>query len=202
MLVAWPGRPAAGTVDALTTSVDIHATLCDIFGVTPAHRAHGRSLVPLITGEQTGVRDWALTGYWGRGVQVLDGRHKYERAPVAGNRPLSMWSNRWSTMPLYPFPELRLPRPDRRATLDYMPGSDVPVIRQPYAAGDRLPFWAAGKRAAETHLLYDLDRDPDETENLAGTALETELEELLRHALIEVEAPADQYLRLGLGLRN
>jgi arylsulfatase A-like enzyme len=196
MLVAWPGRPA-GTVDALTTSVDIHATLCEVFDVTPEHRTHGASLVPLITGDATSVRDWALTGVWGRGVHVVDGRHKYARSPQPGNRPLSMWSNRWSTMPIHAFPGLRLPRPDRRARLDFMPGSDVPVIRQPFAPADTLPFWAMGPTDGN-HLLYDVVDDPDEAKNLAGSALEAELEDLLRHALASVEAPADQYERLSL----
>ena len=78
-----------------------------------------------------------------------------------------------------------------------MPGSDVPVIRQPFAVGDTLPYWAAGRIDGE-HLLYDLDADPDEAGNLAGTALEADLDEMLRHALGEVEAPRDQYERLGL----
>jgi arylsulfatase A-like enzyme len=197
LLVAWPGQ-AAGAVDALTTGVDIHATLCELFGVAPSHRTHGSSLVPLITGSSSSVRDWVLTGVWGRGVHVTDGHHKYARSPMAGNRPLSMWSNRWSTMPVGPFPELRLPRPDRRATLAYMPGSDVPVIRQPFEVGDAVPFWAPGEGRADRHLLYDLDSDPLEAANLAGTGLEATFSELLRHALESVEAPADQYDRLGL----
>ena len=49
LLVAWPGV-APGTCDALTTTVDLHATLCDVFGVTPEHRTHGHSLVPLLDG--------------------------------------------------------------------------------------------------------------------------------------------------------
>ena len=52
-------HPAAGragrasrraTCDALTTNVDLHATIADVFGVERAHRTHGRSLVPLLTG--------------------------------------------------------------------------------------------------------------------------------------------------------
>ena len=99
LMVAWPGV-APGTSDALTTSVDIFATLADIFGVKAEHRTHGKSLVPLITGEAERVRDWALAGVWGREVHVVDGRTKYARAPKPGNEPLSMWSNRWSTMPV------------------------------------------------------------------------------------------------------
>lgn len=196
LFIAWPGR-APDVVDSLTTSVDLHATLCDIFGVEPAHRTHGRSLVPLLDGTATQVRDWALTGMWGRDVVLVDGSRKYVRAPRPGNRPLSMWSNRWSTMPVKAFPELRLPRPDRRARLDFMPGSDAPVIRQPFAPDDPLPFWAMGYNRGG-HLVYDLDDDPGETTNLAGSGAEAELEDLLRQALAEVEAPAEQFERLDL----
>src|SRR5262245_24893331 len=195
LLVAWPGV-AAGTRAALTTNVDVHATLLDLFGVRAAHRTHGRSLAPLVRGEVDSVREWALSGYWGREVHLLDGRTKYARAPAGHNAPLSVFSNRWSTMPLHAAPDLRLPLPDDRARLDRMPGSKVPVIRQPFGPGDRLPFWALGGFTG-THL-YDLANDPREAENLAGSAAEKRAEELLRAALVELEAPDDQLARLGL----
>lgn len=195
LLVRWPGR-APGTCEALTTTVDLHATICDVFGVSSPHRTHGHSLVPLLTGAATSVRDWALCGVWGQEVQVTDGHHKLTRAPVGENAPLSMWSNRWSTMPVTSVPELRLPPPDDRARLDRMPGSRIPVIRQPFQPGDMLPYWAYTR--FEGDLLFDVVDDPGETHNLAGTAVAAELEELLRVALGDVEAPDDQYVRLGL----
>jgi arylsulfatase A-like enzyme len=195
LLISWPGvAPRAS--DALTTAVDLHATLVDVFGVAPAHRTHGRSLAPVLTGARDAVREHLLCGYWGRDVEVIDVARRYSRAPVEGNAPLTMWSNRWSTMPIHALPELRLPRPDRRASLDFMPGSDVPVIRQPFAPGDLLPFWAYGPPTS--NLLYDLDADPHETADRAGSADEKEAVDLLRAALDEVEAPAEQYARLGL----
>ncbi|MBK9178446.1 MAG: sulfatase-like hydrolase/transferase [Acidimicrobiales bacterium] len=196
LLVSWPGV-APGVVDALTTSVDLHATLADLFGVAPGHRIHGRSLAPLITGEVSSVRDGALAGYWGREIHVTDGRHKYGRGPVGDNAPLSMWSNRWSTMPIHGLPGLRLPRPDGRAWLDRMPGSSVPVIRQPFAPGDPVPYWAAGTRPG-SRMLFDLDADPGEEHDLVGTPLEAEMIDLLRAALDEVEAPAEHLARLGI----
>lgn len=196
MLVSWPGRQP-GVIDALTTSVDLFATLCDVFGVEPEHRTHGRSIVPLVDGTASSIRDHVLTGVWGRGVHVIDGVHKYGRAPRHGNRPLSMWSNRWSTMPVHAWPGLRLPRPDHRAELAYMPGSSVPVIRQPFVGDDAVPFWAR-TNAADGDILFDVVGDPTEDANLVGGGLEARYVELLRHALTEVEAPADQFERLGL----
>ncbi len=199
LLVHWP-RTEAQDVDALTTNVDLNATIADVFGVELEHRTHGRSLVPLLTGSASTVREWAIGGVFGGWVQVTDGRHKYARAPVDDNLPLSMWSNRWSTMPIPSefAPFMRFPVPDRRARLDFMPGSDVPVIRQPFEPGDELPFWASGARNVGCHHLYDIDVDPDEGENRVGESTESELAELLRTALRDVEAPDEQLERLGL----
>ena len=86
---------------------------------------------------------------------------------------------------------------DRRATLDFMPGSDVPVIRQPFAAGDPLPFWALGQKA-DQHHLYDLHNDPTEAENRVGHVQERRMQELLRVALKSISAPSDQFERLGI----
>jgi hypothetical protein len=197
LLVAWPGV-APRSCDALTTAVDLHATLLDLFGAASRHRTHGRSLVPLVHGEVATVREHALSGIWGREVHLVDGSGcKYVRAPAGANEPLSMWSNRWSTMPVHSLPDLRLPLPDHRAVLDRMPGSTVPVIRQPFTAADTLPFWAYTRFTG--HHCFDVGDDPGEDRDLVGTSVEARLVEHLRAALDEVEAPDDQLARLGLG---
>jgi len=197
LLVAWPGRPP-GSVDALTTSVDLHATICDIFEVSPGdHRTDGRSLVPLLEGAAREVRDHLLCGVWGRHVEVVSRDRLYARAPAGENSPLAMWSNRWSTMPARGFPGAELPRPDGRATLRPAPGSNVPVIRQPFVPGDMLPFWAYGT-PCDDHRLYDLDADPGAERDLAGSHQEAEAVDLLRAALEEVGAPEEQFARLGI----
>ena len=195
LLIAWPGV-AADAVGALTTNVDIAATLADIFGVTMEHRTHGRSMVPLISSSAKSIRESALAGVWGREVHLIDAQRKYARAPSGKNAPLSLWSNRWSTMPVPHMPQLRMPPPDDRAVLDRMPGSRIPVIRQPYQAGDLLPFWAGGKFSG--NHLFQLGEDPTEERNLAGTRIEKDAADQLRAALEEIEAPKDQFARLGL----
>ncbi len=173
--------------------LDLHATLCEVFGVTPEHRTHGHSLVPVLEGRAGSVREWALGGVWGREVHVVDATRTFAKAPIASNRPLSMYSNRWSTMPVRAFPDVRLPRPDERARLERVPGTTVPVIRQPFDQSDPLPFWAGGAFGGD--LLYDLGGVPEGADS-AGVA---EMTELLVEALRSVEAPAEQLVRLGLG---
>ena len=197
LLVAWPGAKP-GAVDALTTSVDIHATIRDIFDVNPGdHPTHGRSLVPLIVGRTGQIREHLLTGIWGRHVQIIDQERMYARAASGTNFPLAMWSNRWSTMPVTGWQEGRLPRPDRRATLAYPPGTDIPVIRQPFAPGDMLPFWGIGA-TPDDHHLYNLNEDPGATHNIAGSRHAKDAIDLLTAALHEIDAPDEQLQRLGL----
>jgi arylsulfatase A-like enzyme len=196
LLIRYPGV-APGACQALTTSVDLFATLCDLFGVQVRQRTHGKSLLPLIRGETGQVRDWLLTGVWGREVHLVTDRFKYARGPAGDNAPLSMMSNRWSTMPTHVIDRHEaLPLPDDRAFLDRMPGATVPVIHQPFAAGDPLPFWARSR--ASGHHLFDRTEDPAEEQNLAGQPLEAEAAEQLREALKALEAPASQFERLGL----
>jgi hypothetical protein len=196
LMIAWPGIAHRRT-SALTTNVDIYATIADIFGVRSGHRTHGHSMTPLITGKSDHIRDWALAGVYGRWVHVNDGARKCARAPVHDtNMPLSMCSNRWSTMPIGGMPDVKLPRPSRSAYLDYMPGRDVPVIRQPFKPGDSLPFWSLGIRPREHH--YDLDNDPAEDNNRLGSNDETAMIEMLRVALKTVDAPLEQFEHLGI----
>ncbi|MBD3649444.1 MAG: sulfatase [Pseudomonadales bacterium] len=196
LMLAAPGVER-GEIDALTTNVDIHATLLDLFGVKADYVCHGRSMWPLVTGEANTIREWAIGGVYGQWVQIQDGTNKYMRSPTGNGFPLSMWSNRWSTMPVQAIPGLRLPNPDSRAWLDAMPGTDIPVIRQPFAEGDLLPYWALNP-AIDQHELYVIDNDPGDEENRVGEKLETDMVDLLHSALTELEAPDEQFRRLGL----
>lgn len=186
-------------IDALTTSVDLHATLADLFGVSDAirQRTHGVSLLPLLSGHASSVRDHVLAGVWGREVHYFDGRMKYARAPAGANAPLPMMSNRWSTMPTHFLTrEQELPLPDSRARLSSMPGSDVPVIHQTWVAGDKVPYWAFAQFSG--NHLYDVAADPGENTNLAGSAQEAIFALRLKDALDRVGAPREQFERLGL----
>ena len=143
LLVHWPGRPGGGTVDALTTNVDLHATLSDVFGVSrrashPRRVAraapHRRRRPGARVGDRRGLRQ--LGADHRRDAQVRPGT-RGRRLPArpcgrtGGRRCRSTVSRSRCS-----------PKPDDRAALAHMPGSTVPVLRQPFQAGDLLPFFA------------------------------------------------------------
>ena len=171
----------------------------DLFDLDVEHRTHGVSLRSVIEGQEQSARDYMLQGYFGLEVNVIDSAGKYIRGAEGPVVDISIWSNRWSTMPMHIFPNAGLPRPDGRAWLDRMPGSEIPVIRQPLS-GQELSNRAvllAGRGSGDKSYLFDYE-DEQETENLVDSERTHHYEELLRHALEEVEAPDEQFVRLGL----
>ena len=153
-----------------------HATRCAV---------HGASLVPLLRGAAEQTREWAIGGVYGNWVQVTDGRHKYARGADGTNFPLSMWSNRWSTMTIHGLEDLvRLPPPDRRARLDYPAGHRRPRHPPALRAGRPPPLLGGSQRRRRALPLRPgvgpgRGREPAGT----GSAEESDMVELLRVAL-------------------
>jgi arylsulfatase A-like enzyme len=62
LLVRQPRGIAGRRVAALTQSLDLFPTLLDLFGVAIPSEIHGRSLVPLLRGDEAPVRGYACAG--------------------------------------------------------------------------------------------------------------------------------------------
>jgi arylsulfatase A-like enzyme len=73
LLMRFPGRQRlVGSVDALTSTIDLVPTLCDLYGVPcPADAVQGASLVPLLEGSQDAVRDHIFSVSLGRSPTYL-----------------------------------------------------------------------------------------------------------------------------------
>ncbi|MFB6174059.1 MAG: sulfatase-like hydrolase/transferase [Halobacteriales archaeon] len=172
-----------GRVDALTSAVDLYATVLDALGIE-GERRHSRSLLPLVTGDAGKHRDWALYGYWGSSVNVTDGRYTYlhpcEESVEAYCHSASMMSpHSWFTTPE--------PRDAESGT--FLPYADSPVWRYPAPSVSR----------HDEPLLYDVATDPWQEEDIAGTTDEEgRMRDLLVRAMDELDAPEHQSRRLGL----
>lgn len=196
LMISYPGV-AASSISTLTTNVDIFATIADLFEVSLRQKTHGYSLLPLLEGNAKSIRTELLTGVWGREICLVTEDFKFVKAPPGDNAPLSMLSNRWSTMPTHVLDkDVALPLPDHRAFLDRMPGSNVPVIHQVFEADDPKPFWAWTKFSGDH--LYDTRSDPSEDNNLLASGQSTEWNNRLARVLDQLEVPLSQFERLGL----
>jgi len=190
LMIYVPGAGPGGRVSALSANVDIYPTVLDLFGQAPAAPIHGRSLLPLIRGDADKVRDSALYGFFGGFSNVTDGKMTYLRAPQNDDGELNIYSQRWE------FGIFRQQTPPLAEGVEYGPfmkGVDMPVGKLP------MPCDYLAKRLFERHNhLYDLDRDREQNENLAGGPAEKKYVELLTRALREIDCPEEQFHRLGL----
>lgn len=64
LLVQWPGRIAARKVERLTQNIDFAPTFLELAGVPVPATMHGKSLVPLLAGEDVPWRDAVYYHYY------------------------------------------------------------------------------------------------------------------------------------------
>lgn len=176
LLIYHPERSGGRRERALVQHIDLAPTILEAAGVSAAAAGmHGRSLLPLLRGEQARVRDYALFGKFGEAVNITDGEWVLFQWPPAGeNTPLHWYS------PLRP--EFLKPRgvgPFDPATASY------PVDYE---------------RGPMTAALYHLPTDPRQQCNRIGTdpAQAARLRHALSALLQEIDAPAEQRQRLNL----
>lgn len=177
--------------EALVQNIDIPVTLLRYFGQQPTKDMKGFDLEPVIA-EKKKVRDYALFGMHGAQVNITDGRYVYMRDPVEGNKPLYNYTQMPTHMRcLFSVEEMK--------TMKQHPGfcftKGTPVMRID-AVED--PSGDTSIKHSQGTVLYDLVKDPGQQHPIKDP--ETE-ERMIRHMvqlMEENDAPAEQYVRLGL----
>jgi arylsulfatase A-like enzyme len=106
-LVIKPPKTRTGSrIAALTQTTDLMPTFLDFFDCPPPPHVTGRSLLPLCGGSTAAVHEDIIFGYFGKAVNITDGRHLYMRNPVREDGgPLhaytAMPSSNWYPRDLY-----------------------------------------------------------------------------------------------------
>ena len=123
-------------------------------------------------------------------VNVTDGRHVYMRAPVSpDNAPL----NEYTLMPTHmthTFAVEEFQGTEMHPGFSFTKG--CPVMKIPTRRGVWPPVPEGG------NLLFDMAVDPHQQHPLHDPALEARMLDHLCRLLEENDAPAEQYVRLGL----
>ncbi|KIL40517.1 hypothetical protein SD70_13215 [Gordoniibacillus kamchatkensis] len=197
-LIVWHplGTHNRKRISALSSSVDVYATMLEAMGIGIKHQVHSRSLLPLVLGQAESVRDWALYGYFGKAVNITDGEYTYHVAP---NTEAPVYN--YSTMYMNPVASmLPVNVPDKVEAGRYLPYTDAMVWK--YEAKVPEEFKAFFKSHYET-ALYHVQEDAWQNDNLLDRepGQLRRMKQLLLVALADMQAPAEVYERLGMTAR-
>jgi len=182
----------------LTQTIDIMPTLLDLHGVEIPEHVQGRSLIPLLEGEQK-LRDVAVFGMFGAATNVTDGRYTYFRYPedmVAQELwEYTLMPTRISSL----FEKSDFKGAALHGGFEFTQG--VPVMRIPARknpAGQPLGHVANWVFDDCKTALYDLADDPDQNKPFRDQAIEARLESGMVAVMAAHEAPPEAYRRLNI----
>ena len=192
LFIHHPDAVPGSRVGAMTQTLDLYPTALQAMGRGPAGHHDGHSLLPLLTGQADAadlhaLRTEAIYGYFGRQMNVTDGRWSYHRQPVAGNEPLFQYSAHTMNPVEWFDPVEEQPRAEGG---HWLPGTEQPVWRTPATAAFE----------DEPPMLFDLQADPLQTTNLLDQhpAEADRLAEAMRREMRRVGAPDSQFERFAL----
>lgn len=173
-------------IDALTSAVDLHPTIAKIIGATEYDPPHGRSLIPLLSGQSSEIRAGALFGIWGSDINVTDGRYTYHQQCDESHSAVVHSTQMINPRAVFHPPQ---PQPSASGTSD-LPYANVPVWR----------YEAKSNSRQEATLLFDTERDPAQRDNIVENepAAKLEMEQLLHSSLDMIDAPETEFARIGM----
>ena len=170
-------------INALTTTVDLMPTLMELHEAQLPANIHGKSLLPLV--DQDGQHhSEVLYGYFGKDVNLTDGRYTYCRQPLEGSAV-----HHFTSCPV----GARKNKDDyaKAETGCFLKHVPMPVYKITQTSVRHM-------HAPDHHLIYDLSTDPSQQQPIHDVELEHQLERKLTKALEQLDAPDCQYHRLGL----
>ena len=185
LLVWHPGlSETVDRVDALTSAVDLHPTIASVMDAE-TDGPHGRSLLGLLEGETTSIREAALYGIWGSDINVTDGRYTYHRRCDESRQAVVR-----STYQLNPRAVFHPPDPPSDPTPATLPYAECPVWR----------YEAPSVSRQDETMLFETDADPTQERDLSSTAPEQErrMRGLLQSRLDHLAAPDSEYTRVDI----
>ncbi|WP_127588991.1 sulfatase [Paenibacillus koleovorans] len=171
---------------SLVQMIDMAPTLLDYFGIHIPANMIGKSLAQTIACDKP-VREAALFGIHGGHVNCTDGRYVYMRGPATeANGPLY----EYTLMPTHMRSRFRVSELQDVELAD--PFSFTKGVRT-------LKVKKTVPRSKElATMLFDLHSDPDQVMPLQDPIVEGKMLAHMRRLMEELDAPAEQYERLGI----
>ncbi|TVQ26236.1 MAG: hypothetical protein EA383_05935 [Spirochaetaceae bacterium] len=198
LVVRDPGASVSGTapagaprprVDALTATIDIMPTILSWHDVAIPDSVQGKSWMPLLEDPGNGKahHETVLFGYWGKTINITDGKYQYTRVPDPAKPRYDH-----TAMPLrYMGAEADALR---QAELgDFLPSAKgVPVYRVRFPGSD------GGEHVPHEDLLTDLSTDDPAAHPVQDPELHAQWETRLREAMKRHDVPKAEFERFRL----
>jgi len=182
--------------NSLTQTTDLSATILDIYDLSPCEYSTGTSILKLIRGEKSSIRDIALYGVFGGALNVTDGRYTYFLYPLEKNKQ-SLFE--YTLMPMHStslFTIKELEHAELFRGFNFTKGS--PVLKIPALDDAKRPPMQGGGFADTNTRFYDLSIDPRQEVPQYNRSIEKYFNKLITDELIRHEAPQEIYSIYGL----
>ena len=156
----------------LVEIVDIYPTVLAATGHPIPENRHGIDLLPALADAGAKTRDYAIVGSFGSNVMITDGDWVLHQAPVETNKPL-YWYGHY------------LAKFGRNTPL----GPYINGRREVESRSRQRQTWLSDKQSDPGELVNLVDKCPDKL---------LEMRQALKRTLLALNAPEEQFERLGL----
>ena len=191
LIVKLPDGEGEGErCSALTQTPDLFRTLCVHHQAEPPAASQGIGFQEAWRGERAHAA--IAFGYHGQAANVTDGRYTYFRNSVDPDAACYHYCSQ-PTRRLFSDHALHA---EVEHGFRFRFSGDLPLMRVPVRLSQRYHYDEAGGQGR--HLLHDLDVDREQLAPIDDAAIERQMLEHLVAIMDQVEAPEEQYLRLGL----
>lgn len=182
--------------EALCQTPDIAVTLLDFFGREKGNHMLGESMIDTYKNDEK-IHEAILFGYHGMHINITDGEYVYMRAArTEDNRPLYQYTLQPSHI-MKPMAKEELKQAKLYSGFEFTDG--VPVLQIPVDERyDKKAYYRYSDHMKYGTLLFNRKNDPEQLEQLDNPEVEQRLVEKMIELMKENEAPAEQYIRLGL----
>ena len=187
--------PRSGKKDehrkSLVQTIDLPATLLAFFNQPLPHDMIGKDLKDAIRND-TPVRRYALFGYFGKQMNITDGRYVYMRNACARDVQLYEYTLMPTRMSWRMGKELEKAEMARPFSFT----KNMPLLKIPAGAPDSVgdDKVAAGYGSQ----LFDVIEDPEENYPVSDSSIENRLAFEMTRMMVESDAPEELYARMGL----
>ena len=185
-LFIWDPRSAKQneTRQALVQTIDIPATILDFFGLPVPAIMQGKPLVPVLNNDEP-IRQSGLFGYFGQMVGMVDGDFIFLRAPkTPDNSPLNKY-----TWMLHEADGVDVEGHFGFSHLPFSQGMPVPQVPMRTQALNQFQ---------QEDLLFNIKDDPEQLHPIVDPVLQEKMCRRMAALMREADAPAEQFVRMGL----